>query len=147
MEAKIMKQEITKEQTYLSELALASFNKRRKVKLELFETLLSRLFYESSHIFTHLNFIAKRKDKKKLFFAEIEDCGRGREEILKVRCCVPLDSLCEGGYYYYCDDPRRGCRKGFDFTRCYGCSEFLKHPVDGSTYSGGHDHRRRNYIV
>ena len=74
-----------------------------QVKLELFETLLSRLFYESSHIFTHLNFIAKRKDKKKLFFAEIEDCGRGREEILKVRCCVPLDSLCEGKPEYYPD--------------------------------------------
>ncbi|XBJ07705.1 uncharacterized protein [Aegilops tauschii subsp. strangulata] len=147
MESEIMKQEMTKEQTYLSELALASFNKRRKVKFELCETLLSRLFYESSRIFTHLNFVAKRKDKKKLFFAEIEDCGQGGVEILEVRCCVPLDSLCEGGYYYYCDDPRRGCRKGFDFTRCYGCSEFLKHPVDGSTYSGGHDHRRRNYIV
>ncbi|XP_037474061.1 uncharacterized protein LOC119350235 [Triticum dicoccoides] len=84
MEAKIMKQEMTKEQTYLSELALASFNKRRKVKFELCETLLSRLFYESRRIFTHVNFVAMRKDKKKLFFAEIEDCGQGREEILKM---------------------------------------------------------------
>ncbi|XBJ15114.1 hypothetical protein VPH35_007079 [Triticum aestivum] len=84
MEAKIIKQKITRKQTYLQELALASFNKRKKVKFELCETLLSRLFYESSCIFTHLNFVAKRKDKKKLFFAEIEDCGQGREEILKV---------------------------------------------------------------
>uniref|UniRef100_A0A8R7NXM2 DUF3615 domain-containing protein n=1 Tax=Triticum urartu TaxID=4572 RepID=A0A8R7NXM2_TRIUA len=80
MEAKIIRQEITRKQTYLSELALASFNKRKKVKFELCGTLLSRLFYESSHIFTHLNFVAKRKDKKKLFFTEIEDCGRGKPE-------------------------------------------------------------------
>ena len=74
-----------------------------QVKLELFETLLSRLFYESSHIFTHLNFVTKRKDKKKLFFTEIEDCGQGGVEILEVRCCVPLDSLCEGKPEYYPD--------------------------------------------
>jgi hypothetical protein len=44
----------------------------------------------------HLNFIAKRKDKKKLFFAEIEDCGKRDGETYVVRCCVSLESACEG---------------------------------------------------
>ncbi|KAM3406969.1 hypothetical protein ACQJBY_000794 [Aegilops geniculata] len=147
MEAKIMKREVTRQETYLSELALASFNKRRKVKFELCETLLSNSFWQNRDSFVHLNFVAKRKDKKTLFFAEIEDCGQVGKEILQVRCCVPLDSLCEGGYHYYCvDPPGHGYRKSLDFTRCYACTEFLKHPADGSTYSGGHDHRKRMYL-
>ncbi|KAI5022524.1 hypothetical protein ZWY2020_059254 [Hordeum vulgare] len=147
METKIMKREVTRQETFLSELALASFNKRRKVKFELCETLLSNSFWQNRDSFVHLNFVAKRKDEKTLLFAEIEECGRVGKQILQVRCCVPLDSLCEGGYHYYCvDPPRHGYRKSLDFTRCYACTEFLKHPVDGSTYSRGHDHRKRMYL-
>ncbi|XP_044371906.1 uncharacterized protein [Triticum aestivum] len=147
MEAKIIKREATRQETYLSELALVSFNKRKKVKFELCETLLSNSFWQNRDSFVHLNFIAKRKDKKTLFFAEIEYCGEAGEEIPRVRCCVPLDSSCEGGYHYYCvDPPGHGYRKSLDFTRCYACTEFLKHPANGSTYTGGHDHRKRMYL-
>jgi hypothetical protein len=58
--------------------------------------LLSRSFWEDRGHFVHLNFLAKRKDKKKLFFAEIEDCGKRDGEIYVVRCCVSLESACEG---------------------------------------------------
>jgi hypothetical protein len=33
---------------------------------------------------------------KKLFFAEIEDCGKPDGKIHVVRCCVSLESVCEG---------------------------------------------------
>lgn len=146
MEAKLMKRKVTKEQAYLSELALASFNKKRKVKFELCEPLISRTFWEYRGLFVHINFVANCNGKKTLFFAEIEERGQGRKEMLEVRCCIPLESLCEGGYYYDRSVPSHD-RKCLDFTRCYACTEFLKHPADGSTYSGGHDCRRKIYLV
>lgn len=147
MEAKLIKRKVTKEQAHLSELALASFNKKRKVKFELCEPLISRTFWEYRGLFVHINFVAKRNGKKTLFFAEIEDRGQGRKEMLEVRCCIPLESLCQGGYYYDRTVPSHGRRKSLDFTRCYACTEFVKHPADGSTYSGGHDGRRKIYLV
>ncbi|KAE8819997.1 hypothetical protein D1007_02180 [Hordeum vulgare] len=84
METKIMKREVTRQETFLSELALASFNKRRKVKFELCETLLSNSFWQNRDSFVHLNFVAKRKDEKTLLFAEIEECGRVGKQILQV---------------------------------------------------------------
>ena len=47
----------------------------------------------------HINFVAKRNGKKTLFFAELEERGRGGKEMLEVRCCIPLESLCEGKPY------------------------------------------------
>ncbi|TVU18632.1 hypothetical protein EJB05_34739, partial [Eragrostis curvula] len=141
--------------TYLSELALESYKlttrgesvqytgKWKHVKLQLCEQLLCRSFWEDRGFFWHLNFVAKRKDKKKLFFAEIEDCGRQGPEILKARCCIPLDSLSEGGYYNLPGTAPSAPRKGLDMDRCHACTEFLKHPCNGLTYSGGHDYRRK----
>ncbi|CAO2039093.1 unnamed protein product [Urochloa humidicola] len=132
--------------TYLSELALAIYNKRRKVKFELCEQLLCRSFWEDIGFFWHLNFIAKRKGSKKLFFAEIEDCGERSGETLQVCCCIPLDSLCEGGYYNWRSFSPSEPRKGLDMDRCYACTEFLKHPCNGLAYSGGHDYQRKTYL-
>ncbi|KAK3147702.1 hypothetical protein QOZ80_3BG0285740 [Eleusine coracana subsp. coracana] len=132
--------------TYLSEVALTRYNNRRKVKFELCDQLLCRSFWEERGFFWHLNFIAKCKGSKKLFFAEIEDYGQQSGEILQVRCCLPLDSLCEGGYYHFRSFAPSGPRKGLDMDRCYACTEFLKHPCDGLTYSGGHDYRRKTYL-
>ena len=47
-------------------------------------------------MFVHINFVAKRNGKKTLFFAEVEERGQGGNEMLEVRCCIPLESLCEG---------------------------------------------------
>ncbi|KAM0847115.1 hypothetical protein ACQ4PT_055238 [Festuca glaucescens] len=153
MEAKLMERKVTKEQAYLSELALASFNKKREVKFELCEPLISRTFWEYRGLFVHINFVANCNGKKTLFFADIEERGQGRKEMLesyfcqnRLCCCIPLESLCEGGYYYDRTVPSHD-RECLDFTRCYACTEFLKHPDDGSTYSGGHDCRRKIYLV
>lgn len=147
MEERVFNFEVTKEQTYLSELALASYNKRRKVKFELCKMLLSRSFWEDRGYFVHLNFIAKRKDKKKLFFAEIEDCGKRDGETYVVRCSVSLESACEGGYYNMLVPTPPQSRKGLDFSKCYACTQSLKHPPsDGSGYLGGHDHQKRTYL-
>uniref|UniRef100_A0A0E0KZZ6 DUF3615 domain-containing protein n=1 Tax=Oryza punctata TaxID=4537 RepID=A0A0E0KZZ6_ORYPU len=142
MEEKVMKRRLTSQSLFLPELALASYNKRRKIKFELCEALFSRSFWEDRGFFKHLNFVAKRKDKKKLFFAEIEECG----QTFEVRCCIPLDSVSEGGYYELKVPRRPGCRKGLDFDKCYSCHPYMKHPPDGLVYAGGHDSRKRNYL-
>jgi hypothetical protein len=67
-----------------------------QVKFELCKMLRSRSFWEDRGCFVHLNFIAKCKDEKKLFFAEIEDCGKRDGKLHVVRCCVSLESVCEG---------------------------------------------------
>jgi hypothetical protein len=37
-------------------------------------------------------------------------------------------------------------RKGLDLSKCYACTQSLKHPSDGLAYSGGHDHQKKTYL-
>uniref|UniRef100_A0A0D3GAD5 DUF3615 domain-containing protein n=1 Tax=Oryza barthii TaxID=65489 RepID=A0A0D3GAD5_9ORYZ len=88
----------------------------------------------------HVNFIASLDSKEELFFAEV--CWDPKTYDMVPTCIESLEEKRRIGGRSFINDEYVVCldlqNPPIDGKHCYGCSEEIKHPEDGSTFKAGH---------
>ncbi|BAF18121.1 uncharacterized protein [Oryza sativa Japonica Group] len=122
--------------------ALDYYNKdeNNKIQYSLIKALKSSTIREKGEKYGHVNFIASLDSKEELFFAEV--CWDPKNYDMVPTCIVSLEEKRRIGGRSFINDEYVVCldlqNPPIDGKHCYGCSEEIKHPEDGSTFKAGH---------
>uniref|UniRef100_A0A0D3GAD6 DUF3615 domain-containing protein n=1 Tax=Oryza barthii TaxID=65489 RepID=A0A0D3GAD6_9ORYZ len=122
--------------------ALDYYNKdeNNKIQYSLIKALKSSTIREKGEKYGHVNFIASLDSKEELFFAEV--CWDPKTYDMVPTCIESLEEKRRIGGRSFINDEYVVCldlqNPPIDGKHCYGCSEEIKHPEDGSTFKAGH---------